>query len=53
MGSISDEARLLDRDGDVIGSGPYFGTGLDPNAGELSPFRLKEGELRLDARARS
>ena len=29
VGNISDEARLLDRNGDVIGSGPYFGTGLD------------------------
>ena len=45
VGSISDEARLIDRDGDVIGSGPYFGTGLDPEAGELSPFQLKEGSF--------
>ena len=45
VGNITDEARLLDRDGDVIGSGPYFGTGLDPRAGDLSPFRLAEGRF--------
>ena len=45
VGSISDEAKLLDQDGDVIGSGPYFGTGLDRDAGKLSPFRLKEGRF--------
>ena len=45
VGNISDEARLLDRNGDVIGSGPYFGTGLDRNAAELSPFRVADGEL--------
>jgi putative ABC transport system permease protein len=45
VGSISDEAKLLDEDGDVIGSGPFFGTGLDRDAGELSPFRLKEGRF--------
>ena len=45
VGSISDEARILDKDGDVIGTGPYFGVGLDPQAGELSPFRLKEGRF--------
>ena len=45
VGSITDEARLVDRDGDVIGTGPYFGVGLDPKAGGLSPFRLKEGSF--------
>ena len=45
VGSISDEAQLLDADGAVIGQGPYFGAGIDPEAGELSPFRLKEGEF--------
>ena len=45
VGSISDEARIVGKDGDVVGSGPYFGTGLDPQAGELSPFKLKEGRF--------
>ncbi len=43
VGSISDEARIVGKDGDIVGSGPYFGIGLDRNAGELSPFKLKEG----------
>jgi putative ABC transport system permease protein len=45
VGSISDEARIVDRDGDVVGTGPYFGVGLDPQAGGLSPFKLKEGRF--------
>ena len=45
VGSISDEARIVDRDGDVVGTGPYFGVGLDPKSGDLSPFRLKEGRF--------
>jgi putative ABC transport system permease protein len=49
VGSISDEAKLLDENGDVIGSGPYFGTGLDRDAGKLSPFQLKEGRFAAGA----
>jgi putative ABC transport system permease protein len=45
VGSISDEARIVGKDGDVVGSGPYFGVGLDPHAGKLSPFKLKEGHF--------
>jgi putative ABC transport system permease protein len=45
VGSISDEARIVGKDGDVVGTGPYFGQGLDPSSGELSPFRLKEGRF--------
>jgi putative ABC transport system permease protein len=45
VGSISDEARIIGKDGDVVGSGPYFGVGLDPHAGKLSPFKLKEGRF--------
>jgi len=45
VGSISDEARIVGKDGDVVGSGPYFGVGLDPQAGKLSPFKLKEGRF--------
>ena len=45
VGSISDEARIVGKDGDVVGTGPYFGVGLDRQAGELSPFKLKEGHF--------
>ena len=45
VGSLTDETRLLDKSGDVIGTGPYFGAGVDPHAGKLSPFRLKEGRF--------
>jgi putative ABC transport system permease protein len=45
VGSISDEARMVGRDGDIVGTGPYFGVGLDPQAGKLSPFKLKTGQL--------
>jgi putative ABC transport system permease protein len=45
VGSVSDEARIVGKDGDVVGTGPYFGVGLDPKAGKLSPFKLKEGRF--------
>ena len=45
VGSISDEARIVGKDGDIVGTGPYFGVGLDPSAGELSPFKLREGRF--------
>jgi putative ABC transport system permease protein len=45
VGSITDEAKLIDEDGDVVGTGPYFGVGLDPEAGELSPFRMRDGRM--------
>jgi putative ABC transport system permease protein len=45
VGSISDEARIVGKDGDIVGTGPYFGVGLDPQAGKLSPFKLKEGRF--------
>ena len=35
----------MGKDGDVVGTGPYFGVGLDPQAGKLSPFKLKEGRF--------
>src|SRR5687767_4638646 len=49
VGSITDEARIVGKDGDVVGTGPYFGVGLDPSAGELSPFKLKEGRFASGA----
>jgi putative ABC transport system permease protein len=45
VGSITDEARIVGKDGDVVGTGPYFGVGLDRQAGDLSPFKLKEGRF--------
>ena len=45
VGSITDEARIIGKDGDVVGTGPYFGVGLDRHAGDLSPFKLKEGRF--------
>ena len=45
VGSVSDEARIVGKDGDVVGTGPYFGVGLDRSAGKLSPFKLKEGHF--------
>jgi putative ABC transport system permease protein len=45
VGSLTDETRLLDKDGDVIGTGPYFGAGVDPHAGKLSPFRVEDGRF--------
>jgi putative ABC transport system permease protein len=45
VGSITDETRIVGKDGDVVGTGPYFGIGLDRRAGELSPFKLKEGRF--------
>src|SRR4051812_1922405 len=45
VGSLTDETRMLDKSGDVIGTGPYFGAGVDPHAGKLSPFRLQEGRF--------
>jgi putative ABC transport system permease protein len=45
VGSLTDETRLLDKKGDVIGSGPYFGAGVDPHAGKLIPFRLEDGRF--------
>ncbi|MBN1528582.1 MAG: ABC transporter permease [Thermoleophilaceae bacterium] len=49
VGSITDEARIVDKDGDVIGGGPYFGIGLDPKAGELAPFQLQDGRYATAA----
>ena len=49
IGSISDEARLVDSKGKTIGSGPYFGAGLDTRdratADRLLPFRLSAGRF--------
>jgi putative ABC transport system permease protein len=56
---ITDEAKIIKRDGKPAGDGPYFGIGFDsktPGAERLTPFRLDSGrwaagpgEVVLDA----
>jgi putative ABC transport system permease protein len=56
---ITDEAKIIKRDGKPAGDGPYFGVGFDartPGAERLTPFRLDAGrwatgpgEVVLDA----
>ncbi|HWM09949.1 MAG TPA: FtsX-like permease family protein [Solirubrobacteraceae bacterium] len=46
VGDISDSAQIIGRDGDPVGTGPYFGSGFDaatPGAEALTPFRLADG----------
>jgi putative ABC transport system permease protein len=47
-GDITDlNTKIVGKDGKVVGSGPWFGEGLDPvaaRAGKVSPFRLKSGD---------
>ncbi len=48
VGDITDEARILDKSGDVVGSGPYFGGGYDARAtgaAKLSPFKITDGRF--------
>jgi putative ABC transport system permease protein len=45
-GDITDEAKIIKRDGKPAGDGPYFGVGFDaktPGAERLTPFRLDDG----------
>jgi putative ABC transport system permease protein len=45
-GDITDEAKIIKRDGKPAGDGPYFGVGFDasvPAAERLTPFRLDAG----------
>jgi putative ABC transport system permease protein len=45
-GDITDTAKIIGRDGKPLGSGPYFGVGLDVatrGAERLNPFRLQSG----------
>jgi putative ABC transport system permease protein len=58
-GDVTDEAKIIKRDGKPAGDGPYFGVGFDAKtkgAERLSPFRLESGrwaagpgEVVLDA----
>jgi putative ABC transport system permease protein len=46
VGDISDEAKIIARDGKPAGDGPYFGVGFDSrttSAAKTTPFRLDEG----------
>src|SRR4051794_8427129 len=40
-GDVTEQAKLINSKGKVIGSGPYFAVGLDPvNGKNLTPFKL-------------
>lgn len=46
VGDITDSAQVIAKDGKPVGTGPYFGVGLDaktPDAERLTPFRLHDG----------
>ena len=44
VGDITDTAQIIGKDGKPVGTGPYFGVGLDPSTPpQLTPFRLHEG----------
>src|SRR5947208_847374 len=45
-GDITEQAKLIDNKGKVVGSGPYFAVGLDPvNGKNLTPFKLTQGRF--------
>src|SRR6478609_1835782 len=45
-GDITEQAKLINKKGKVIGSGPYFAVGLDPvNGKNLTPFKLTQGRF--------
>jgi putative ABC transport system permease protein len=45
-GDVTEQAKLIDKKGKVIGSGPYFAVGLDPvNGKNLTPFKLTQGHF--------
>ncbi len=46
VGDVSDEAKIVGRDGKPVGDGPYFGVGYDSRtagAEATTPFRLDSG----------
>jgi putative ABC transport system permease protein len=52
VGDISDEAKIVGRDGKPVGDGPYFGTGYDSRiagAQATTPFRLDSGRWAAGA----
>src|SRR5438874_716437 len=47
-GDITEQAKLIDKKGKVIGGGPYFAVGLDPVSGKnLTPFQIKQGRFAI------
>src|SRR4051794_18568590 len=45
-GDITEQAKLIDKKGKVVGSGPYFAVGMDPVSGKnLTPFKLQSGRF--------
>jgi putative ABC transport system permease protein len=45
-GDVTEQAKLINKKGKVIGSGPYFAVGLDPvNGKNLTPFKLTQGRF--------
>ena len=55
VGSISDEARIVGRDGKVLGGGPYFASGRGPEGegpGQGEPVPAHRRPLRRRAPAR-
>ena len=48
VGDITQQAKVIDKDGKVLGSGPYFAAGVDaktPGGTELTPFKAVEGRF--------
>jgi putative ABC transport system permease protein len=47
VGDVTDQnAKIIGKDGEPLGQGPYFGVGFDakaPGAERVSPFRLEDG----------
>src|SRR4051794_16719907 len=46
VGDVTQQAKIIDRHGDVVGDGPFFGIGLDAvtkGATQLTPFHLVGG----------
>jgi putative ABC transport system permease protein len=45
-GDITEQAKMIDDKGKVVGSGPYFAVGYDPADGkDLTPFNLTDGRF--------
>src|SRR3954447_13854447 len=47
-GDVTEQAKLVNHKGKVIGSGPYFAVGLDPvNGKNLTPFNITSGRFAM------
>jgi len=52
VGDVTDEAKIVGRDGKPVGDGPYFGVGYDSRAegaDAVTPFRLDSGRWATGA----